>query len=287
METTLHSKTKTVVIGPGHPFVMIGERINPTGRKKLGEEMAAGDYSRVRRDAEAQVAAGAQMLDVNAGYPLGDEVAMLAEAVRQVMSVTDVPLCFDSSIVEALEAALAVYPGKALINSVTGEEERLDRILPLVKKYDAAVIGMANDETGISNDPEVRLAVAQKIVERARDYNIPIENIIIDPLCLTVSADTEAAKNTLRAMELIRRELGVNMSLGASNISFGIPDRSPVNAAFLAMGMWCGLTCSITDPTNPVIRQAVLAGDLLMGNDPYASTWIAQYRERQKALPKP
>lgn len=287
METTLHSKTKTVVIGPGHPFVMIGERINPTGRKKLGEEMAAGDYSRVRRDAEAQVAAGAQMLDVNAGYPLGDEVAMLAEAVRQVMSVTDVPLCFDSSIVEALEAALAVYPGKALINSVTGEDERLERILPLVKKYDAAVIGMANDETGISNDPEVRLAVAQKIVDRARDYNIPIENIIIDPLCLTVSADTEAAKNTLRAMELIRRELGVNMSLGASNVSFGIPDRSPVNAAFLAMGMWCGLTCSITDPTNPVIRQAVLAGDLLLGNDPYASTWIAQYRERQKALPKP
>lgn len=287
METTLHSKTKTVVMGAGHPFVMIGERINPTGRKKLGEEMAAGDYSRVRRDAEAQVAAGAQMLDVNAGYPLGDEVAMLAEAVRQVMSVTDVPLCLDSSIVEALEAALAVYPGKALINSVTGEDERLERILPLVKKYDAAVIGMANDETGISNDPEVRLAVAQKIVERARDYNIPIENIIIDPLCLTVSADTEAAKNTLRAMELIRRELGVNMSLGASNISFGIPDRSPVNAAFLAMGMWCGLTCSITDPTNPVIRQAILAGDLLMGNDPYAAMWIAQYRERQKAMPKP
>lgn len=287
METTLHSKTKTVVIGPGHPFVMIGERINPTGRKKLGEEMAAGDYSRVRRDAEAQVAAGAQMLDINAGYPLGDEVAMLAEAVRQVMAVTDVPLCFDSSIVEALEAALAVYPGKALINSVTGEDERLERILPLVKKYDAAVIGMANDETGISNDPEVRLAVAQKIVDRARDYNIPIENIIIDPLCLTVSADTEAAKNTLRAMELIRRELGVNLSLGASNISFGIPDRTPVNAAFLAMGMWCGLTCSITDPTNPMIRQAVLAGDLLLGNDPYASTWIAQYRERQQALPKP
>lgn len=287
METTLHSKTKTVVIGPGHPFVMIGERINPTGRKKLGEEMAAGDYSRVRRDAQAQVDAGAQMLDVNAGYPLGDEVAMLAEAVRQVMSVTDVPLCFDSSIVEALEAALAVYPGKALINSVTGEDERLDRILPLVKKYNAAVIGMANDETGISNDPEVRLAVAQKIVARARDYNVPSENIIIDPLCLTVSADTEAAKNTLRAMQLIQRELGVNMSLGASNISFGIPDRSPVNAAFLALGMWCGLTCSITDPTNPVIRQAVLAGDLLMGNDPYAGTWIAQYRERQKAMPKP
>jgi 5-methyltetrahydrofolate--homocysteine methyltransferase len=189
-------------------------------------------------------------------------------------------------VVEALEAALAVYPGKALINSVTGEDERLERILPLVKKYDAAVIGMANDETGISNDPEVRLAVAQKIVERARDYSIPIENIIIDPLCLTVSADTEAAKNTLRAMELIRRELGVNMSLGASNVSFGIPDRAPVNAAFLAMGMWCGLTCSITDPTNPVIRQAILAGDLLMGNDPYASTWIAQYRERQKAMPK-
>jgi 5-methyltetrahydrofolate--homocysteine methyltransferase len=282
METILRSKTKTVVIGPNQPFVMIGERINPSGRKKLGVEMAAGDYSRVRHDAEAQVAAGAHLLDVNAGYPLGDEPTMLVEAIRTVMQVTDVPLCIDSSVVEALEAALAVYEGKALINSVTCEEERMAHILPLVKQYGAAVIGMANDETSISNDPHERLAVARRLVQRAEDFGIPPNDVLIDPLCLTVAADPQAAHITFTAMRLIRDELGVNMVCGASNVSFGLPERSAINGAFLSIAMTCGLTCAITDPTNPMIRQAVLASDVLLGHDEYAVSWIARYRAAQK-----
>ena len=284
METTLSSKTTSIVIGPGRPFVMIGERINPSGRKKLGAEMAAGDYSRVRRDAQAQVAAGAHMLDVNAGYPLGDEPAMLVSAIQTIMEVTEVPLCIDSSVIEALEAALSAYPGKALVNSVTGEDERLEHLLPLIKKHNAAVIGMANDETGISNDPETRLAVARKIVQRAQDHGIPPEDVIIDPLCLTVAADPQAPQVTFATMRLIRDELGVNMCCGASNVSFGLPDRSAINAAFLSIAMACGLTCAITDPTNSVIRQAVLASDVLFGHDEYAAAWIADFRERQKAV---
>ena len=283
METTLHSKTKTVVIGSGRPFVMIGERINPSGRKKLGAEMAAGDFSRVRKDAAAQVAAGAHMLDVNAGVPIADEAELLVSAIRAVQEVADAPLCIDSSVVEALEAALTVYEGKALVNSVTGEDERLERLLPVIKKHGAAVIGMANDETGISNEPEYRLGVARKIVQRAADYGIPREDVIIDPLALTVAADPQAVLVTLQTMRLIRDELGVNMVCGASNISFGLPDRSGLNAAYLAMAMTCGLTCAITDPTNPVIREAVRASDVLLGHDEYAVSWIAKFREKQKA----
>lgn len=283
METELHSPTKTVVIGPGRPFVMIGERLNPSGRKKLGAEMAAGDYTRVRRDAAAQVAAGAQMLDVNAGYPMGDEANMLVAAIHHASAVTDVPLCIDSSVVEALEVALAAYPGKALVNSVTGEDERLERLLPLIKKHGAAVIGMTNDETGISDRPEVRLSAARKILHRARDHGIPPEDVLFDPLTLTVAADPEAPRITLATMRLIRDELGNNLVCGASNVSFGLPDRAPVNAAFLAMAMTAGLTAAITDPTNPAIRQAVLAGDVLLGHDAYAATWIADFRARQPA----
>jgi len=283
METTLYFKTKTVVIGSGRPFVMIGERINPSGRKKLGAEMAAGDFSRVRKDAAAQVAAGAHMLDVNAGVPIVDEAELLVSAIRAVQEVADAPLCIDSSVVEALEAALAVYEGKALVNSVTGEDERLERLLPVIKKHGAAVIGMANDETGISNEPEYRLGVARKIVQRAADYGIPREDVIIDPLALTVAADPQAVQITLQTMRLIRDELGVNMVCGASNISFGLPDRSGLNAAYLAMAMTCGLTCAITDPTNPVIREAVRASDVLLGHDEYAVSWIAKFREKQKA----
>lgn len=282
METVLHSKSKTVVISPEQPFVMIGERINPSGRKKLGAEMAAGDYSRVRRDAEIQVAAGAHVLDVNAGYPLGDEAAMLVEAIHVVSAVTDVPLCIDSSLVEALELALAAYQGKALVNSVTCEDERLERILPLVKKYGAAVIGMANDETSISNDPVERLAVARRLVQRASDFGIPAEDVVIDPLCLTVAADTQAALITFTSMRLIRDELGVNMVCGASNVSFGLPERSAINAAFLSVAMACGLTCAITDATNAVIKQAVLASDVLYGKDEYAAHWIAHYRQAKR-----
>ena len=281
METTLHSKSKTVTIGPNQPFVMIGERINPSGRKKLGVEMAAGDFSRVRRDAEIQVAAGAQMLDVNAGVPIADEPALLVSAIQTVAQVTDVPLSLDSSVAEALEAALAAYEGKALVNSVTGEDERLEMILPLIKKHGAAVIAMANDETGISMEPEYRLSVARKIVQRARDYGIPQEDVIIDPLALTVAADPQAVQVTLATMRLIRDELGNNMVCGAGNTSFGLPERSYLTAAFIAMGRVCGLTCAITDATNPVICEMVRAGDVMLGQDEYAASWIARYRERK------
>lgn len=283
METVLRSKTTTVVIGPEQPFCMIGERINPSGRKKLGDEMASGDFSRVRRDASAQVAAGAQMLDINAGVPIADEAELLVTAIRTVREVTDIPLCIDSSVVEALEAALAVYEGKALVNSVTGEDERLERILPLVKKYGAAVIGMSNDETGISNDPEYRLGIARKIVGCAGEYGIPKEDVIIDPLALTVAADPLAVQTTLQTMRLIRDELGVNMVCGAGNISFGLPDRGPITAGYLSMAMVCGLTCAITDPTNPLIHQAVKASDVLLGKDAYAVNWIAGYRKKKAA----
>jgi 5-methyltetrahydrofolate--homocysteine methyltransferase len=246
--------------------------------------MAAMDMSRVRRDALAQVTAGAHMLDVNAGVPAVDEAELLVAAVRAIMEVTDVPLCLDSSVVEALEAALPAYEGKPLVNSVTGEDERLERILPLVKKYSAAVIGMANDETGISNDPHYRSRVARKIVQRAQDYGIPPQDVVIDPLALTVAADSQAVQITLETMRLIRDELGVNMVCGASNVSFGLPDRPAVNAAYLPLAMLCGLTCAITDPTVSLIRQAVLASDLLLGHDEYAVRWIANFRERQKSV---
>lgn len=280
METILQSKTKTVIISPEQPFVMIGERINPSGRKKLGVEMAAGDFSRVRRDAESQVAAGAHVLDVNAGVPDADEPALMVQAIKTIAEVVDVPLCLDSSVIAALEAGLAAYQGKALVNSVTGEDERLELILPVIKKYNAAVIGMANDEIGISPDPEVRLSVARKIVQRAADHGIPASDVLIDPLALAIATDPQATKTTLETMRLIQRELGVNMVCGASNVSFGLPDRSPINAAFISMAMQSGLTSAITDPTNAVIRQAILATDLLLGKDDYATNWIADFRKR-------
>ncbi len=280
METTLQSKTKTVTIGPDQLFVMIGERINPTGRKKLGEEMAAGDFSRVRRDAETQVTAGAQMLDVNAGVPIADEPALLVAAIGAISQVTDVPLCLDSSIVAALEAGLSAYEGKALVNSVTGEDERLEAVLPLVKRHRAAVIGMCNDETGISMEPEYRLGVARKILQRARDHGIPPEDVIFDPLALTVAADPQAVKVTLETMRLIRDELGSNMVCGAGNTSFGLPERSYLTAAFIAMGQVCGLTAAITDATNPVINALVRASDVMLGHDEYAANWIAAFRRK-------
>ena len=286
METILHSKTQTVTISPAHPFVMIGEKINPSGRKKLGAEMAAGDWSRVRRDAEAQTAAGAYLLDVNAGVPIADEPALLVSAIREISLVTPIPLCLDSSVAEALEAGLGAYEGKALVNSVTGEDERLELILPLVKKHGAAVIGMSNDETGISMDPEYRLSVARKIVQRAQDYGIPREDVVIDTLALTVAADPQAVQITLATMRLIRDELGNNMVCGAGNTSFGLPDRSYLTASFIAMGRVCGLTSAITDVLNPVISESVRAGDVMLGLDEYAAGWIARFRERQKGYGK-
>jgi 5-methyltetrahydrofolate--homocysteine methyltransferase len=278
LDTILRSRTREVVISIDRPFVVIGERINPTGRKVLAAEMKEGRMDRVRADAIAQAAAGAHMLDVNAGIPAIDEPALLVATIKAVAEVSDLPICIDSSVMEALEAALAAYEGKALVNSVTAEDERMDRILPLVKKHGAAVIGMANDETGISMVPEERLAIARRIVERAADYGIPKEDVIIDPIAMTVAADPTCGLITLETMRLIRDELGNNMTCGASNVSFGLPDRATVNAAFLPLAMHAGLTCAITNPLVPEVRRAVLAGDLLLGHDEYAMRWIASYR---------
>ena len=277
--TTLSSATKEVRIGFDQPFIIIGERINPTGRKILAEEMKVGDYSRVESDALAQVAAGAQMLDVNAGIPLADEPAILAEAIRRVQAITDVPLSIDSSIVEALEAGLAVYQGKALVNSVTGEDEVLERVLPLVARYNAAVVAISNDETGISEDPNERFAVAKKIVERAADYGIHHSNIVVDPLVMPIGAINTAGVQVMHLVRRLREELQVNTTCGASNVSFGLPNRNGINAAFLTMAMGAGMTSAITSPLHAEVMQAVRGGDVMMGHDPNCANWIKAYRE--------
>ena len=277
--TVVGSMTREVVIGPNRPFVIIGERINPTGRKILAEEMKAGDFSRVERDVLAQVAAGAHMLDVNAGIPLADEPAILARTIQLVQSLTDLPLSIDSSIVEALEAGLAVYQGKPLLNSVTGEEERLERVLPLVRKYGAAVVAISNDDTGISEDPDVRYAVAKRIVERAADHGIPREDVIVDPLVMPIGAMSTAGRQVFALVRRLRDELKVNTTCGASNVSFGLPNREGINAAFLPMAIASGLTTAITNPLLPDVRRAVMAADVLMGNDQDAGRWIRTHRE--------
>jgi 5-methyltetrahydrofolate--homocysteine methyltransferase len=276
--TIVSSTTKEVEIGWDRPFVMIGERINPTGRKLLAEEMKAGDFSRVERDAIAQVEAGAQMLDINAGIPLADEPAILAQTIQLVQSLVDVPLSIDSSIVEALEAGLAVYKGKPLLNSVTGEDERLERVLPLVKKYGAAVIAISNDETGISEDPDVRFAVAKRIVERAADHGIPRADVLVDPLLMPIGAMRTAGRQVFHILGRLRDELKVNSSCGASNVSFGLPNREGINGAFLSMAIASGLTSAITNPISPGVKHAVMAADVLMGNDPECGRWIRAFR---------
>ena len=278
-DTLVSSATREVFIGFDRPFVIIGERINPTGRKILAAEMKAGDYSRVTADAVAQVEAGAHMLDVNAGIPLADEPAILAEAVQLVQSVTDVPLSIDSSIVAALEAGLAVYRGKALVNSVTGEEERLESVLPLVAKHGAAVVAISNDETGISEDPDVRFDVARKIVERAADHGIPANDVVVDPLVMPIGAINSAARQVMHIVRRLRGELKVNTTCGASNVSFGLPNRGGINSAFLTMAIGAGLTSAITNPLHTEVTQAVLGADVMMGNDPDCSSWIRKYRE--------
>ena len=267
-DTVISSATKEVVIGFDRPFVIIGERINPTGRKILAAEMAAGDFSRVEADARAQVEAGAHMLDVNAGIPLADEPAILARAIQLVQSITDVPLSIDSSIVAALEAGLAVYKGKALVNSVTGEDERLESVLPLVKKHGAAVIAISNDETGISEDPDVRFAVAKKIVERAMDYGIPASDVVVDPLVMPIGAINRAGVQVMRLVHRLRTELKVNTSCGASNVSFGLPNRDGINSAFLTMAMAAGMTSAITNPLHVEVVKAIMGGDVMLGHDP-------------------
>jgi 5-methyltetrahydrofolate--homocysteine methyltransferase len=278
-ETIISSANKEVRIGFEHPFVIIGERINPTGRKILAEEMKNGDYSRVEADALAQVAAGAHMLDVNAGIPLADEPAILAEAIQLVQSVTDVPISIDSSIVAALESGLAVYQGKALVNSVTGEEERLEAVLPLVAKYGAAVVAISNDETGISEDPDERFKVAKKIVERAADFGIPHSDVIVDPLVMPIGAINTAGLQVMHIVRRLRDELKVNTTCGASNVSFGLPNRNGINSAFLTMAIAAGMTSAITSPLHAEVMQAVLGADVMMGHDPDCTNWIRKYRE--------
>lgn len=282
MDTVLRSRSRSVTIGAGQPFCVIGERINPTGRKRFAEELRAGDLSTVAVDALAQVSAGADVLDVNAGIPLVDEAELLTSMLRTAQEAVDVPICIDSSVVEALEAGLSAYEGRALVNSVTAEDERLNEILPLVAAHGAAVIGLANDETGIPETPEKRLECARRIVGAANDHGIATEDVIIDPLAMTVGADTQAVTTTLATISLIRKELGVNMCLGASNVSFGLPQRHVLNAAFLPMAMAAGLTSAIMS-TAEVCVEAVRASDLLLGHDPWGGNWIAAHRARQAA----
>jgi 5-methyltetrahydrofolate--homocysteine methyltransferase len=283
LTTIVSSATQTVEINRDRPTVIIGERINPTGRKKVLAALKEGDFDIVRRDAEDQVAAGAAILDVNAGIPGADEPALLQQVMRTVMEVTDVPLCIDTADPEALSAALSLYEGKALINSVNGEERSLNAVLPLVKEHGAAVIGLCMDDDGIPKTPEKRLAVATKIIKRAGQLGIGPEDVIIDPLALTMGADSNAGRIALETVKLVIKEFGVNITMGASNISFGMPDRKYINSAFIAMAIHAGLTCPITNPLVTEVVTAVLAADLAMGRDDYGMHWIQAYRRRQKA----
>ena len=284
--TIISSKTKEIIIGPDQPFVIIGERINPTNRKLLAEEMKAGNLERVQQDAMSQINAGAQILDVNAGVPLADEPKILADSIKLIQSVSDVPLCIDSSIVEALKCGLEAYQGKALLNSVTGEEERLETVLPLVKQFGCAVIGISNDDSGISEDINVRFEVAKKIVERAMDYGIPKEDILIDPLVMPIGAINDAGKQVLELIKKLQNELQVNTTCGASNLSFGLPNRHGLNTAFIAMAIANGMPCAITNPLEKEIMQSIRGANVVMGHDPECSDWIMNYREPREKKSK-
>jgi 5-methyltetrahydrofolate--homocysteine methyltransferase len=282
VHTVLRSPTREVVIGHDRPFCIIGERINPTGRKAFGEQLRAGDLSQIVTDVEEQVAGGAHVLDVNMGVPLTDEADLLSKAVRLVQEHTDLPLCIDSSVVEALEAGLAVYEGKALVNSVTCEEDRLERVLPLVKEHSAAIICLVNDETGIPQTAQERLEVCRRLVDAVHGrWEIPLEDMVIDPLAMTVGADPQAVVTTLETIRLIREEFGLNMTLGASNVSFGLPGRHALGAAFLAAASYAGLTSAIMDARNPQTVDACRGADLLFGRDEWAMEWIAAHRQAQ------
>jgi 5-methyltetrahydrofolate--homocysteine methyltransferase len=283
-ETVLRSATKEVVIGHGRRFCLIGERINPTGRRIFQEQLRAGDLSAIERDVAAQVTGGADVLDVNMGVPLTDEPELLAKAITMVQELTDLPICIDSSVVEALDAGLAAYRGRALVNSITAEDERMAAILPLVKKYDAAVIALPNDEDEIPMEADKRLELVAKIVKVATtEYGIAVEDIVIDPLAMPIGADTATALTTMATMRRIRDEFGLNMTCGASNVSFGMPDRHAIGAAFLPMAMTAGLTSAIMDARTPRIVDAVKAADLLLGHDEWGGAWIASHRAKQAA----
>jgi 5-methyltetrahydrofolate--homocysteine methyltransferase len=284
MDTVLRSHSRELIIGPGHPFCIIGERINPTGRKLFQEQLRRGDLSRVEIDVADQVAGGAMVLDINMGAPLADETELMVATVQLVQRLTDLPLCLDSSIVEVLSAGLAAYQGKALVNSVTAEDERLDAILPLVKQHGAAIIALPNDEEEIPEEPRRRAELARKIIDVATGkYAIPIEDIVIDPLAMPVGADTSLVLRTLETISLLREEFGVNMTLGASNVSFGMPERAAICSAFLPMAIASGLTSAIMDARAPQLVRSVKAADLLLDRDPWGGAWIAAHRAQQAA----
>jgi 5-methyltetrahydrofolate--homocysteine methyltransferase len=285
LETTLRSATAEVVLGHDRRFCLIGERINPTGRRIFQEQLRAGDLSAIERDVRAQVEGGADVLDVNMGVPLTDEPDLLARAIRMVQGLTDLPVCIDSSVVEALEAGLSVYQGRALVNSVTAEDDRMAAILPLVKKYDAAIIALPNDADEIPMEADRRLELVQHIVDVATgEYGIAKQDIVIDPLAMPIGADTSVVDTTLETMRRIRDQHGLNMTCGASNVSFGMPDRHTLGAAFLPMAMTAGLTSAIMDTRTPQIVDAVKAADLLLGHDEWGMSWIAAHRKKQQAV---
>ncbi len=281
MHTVISSATKSYTIGIDQPFCIIGERINPTGRKKFQEQLRAGDLSQIALDVEQQITGGADVLDINMGVPLTDEPELMRQAVQMVQGITDLPLCLDSSVIEALESGLAAYQGRALVNSITAEDERADHILPLIKHYDAAVIGLTNDESGLSMVPSERLAMCEKLMRLCEKHGVPLENLVVDPLCMTVGADPEAGKVLFETIYLIKEKHGLNMTIGASNVSFGLPNRHVANAAFLPMAMSMGLTSAVMDARTEGIVTAVRAADLLLGNDPWGGSWIARFRAQQ------
>ena len=283
MHTVVQSASKTVTIGHDQPFVIIGERINPTGRKKFQELLRAGDLSTIAIDVESQIKGGADMLDVNMGVPLTDEPALLSKAIKMIQGMTDMPICIDSSVIEALQAGLEAYEGKALVNSMTGEDDRMDLILPLIKKHNAAIIALPNDEIGIPATAAERIVITEKIIRAVEKHGISLDNLVIDPLAMTVGADPDAVKITLETIHLIREKWGLNMTLGASNISFGLPNRHALNAAFLPAAMSHGLTCADMDGRTPSNNEAVRAADLLLGMDQWGGNWISRFRAQEAA----
>lgn len=284
LETRLRSASKEVVLGHDRPFVLIGERINPTGRKVFQEQLRAGDLSAIERDVKAQVDGGADVLDINMGVPLTDEADLLARAITLTQTLTDLPICIDSSVVEALEAGLAAYQGRALVNSITAEDDRMEAILPLVKKYDAAIIALPNDAEEIPMEADRRLELVEHIVEVATtEYGIAVEDIVIDPLAMPIGADQQVVAVTMDTMRRIREKYGLNMTCGASNVSFGMPDRHSINATFLPMAMTAGLTSAIMDTRTSQVVTGVKAADLLLGHDEWGGSWISAHRKRQAA----
>ncbi len=286
MQTVVTSPTKTVIIGDDNPFCIIGERINPTGRRIFQEQVRAGDLSAIIKDVKAQVDGGADMLDVNMGIPLTDEADLMRQAIKMVQELTDLPICIDSSVLEALEAGLQTYQGRALVNSTTGEDDRLDHILPLVKKYDAAIIALPNDETEIPMTVADRLKITEKILRACDKHGISHDRIVIDPLAMPIGAEPQAGNLFFETVHEIKQRWDLNMTCGASNVSFGMPNRHAINAAFLPAAMTVGLTSAVMDARTPEIVSAVRAADILLGNDQYGGNWITRFRAMEAAKPQ-